>query len=86
MPSPFSGERIAKEADGPCVKTVLPAAKCEASKQRVEESTKVEEKSCQLAMAWPSCHRPDTYYAEPVIVVTSGEQALSRPLYALTAK
>jgi hypothetical protein len=86
MPSPFSGERIAKEADGLCVKTVLHAANCEASKQRVEESTKVEEIFCQHAIVWPFCHRPDTHYAEPVIVVNSAEQALSRPLYALTAK
>ncbi|HET7438582.1 MAG TPA: hypothetical protein VFJ56_03730 [Nitrospira sp.] len=55
------------------MKTVLQTAESEANKQRVEESMKMEEE-------FPICQ------AELVTVVTSAEQALSRPLYALTAK
>jgi hypothetical protein len=73
MPSPLVGNGNAKEADGLFVKTLLQTAESQANKQRVDESTKMEE-------GVPICH------AEPVTVATSVEQALSRPLYALTAK
>jgi len=74
MPSPLVGNGNAKEADGLFVKTLLQTAESEANKQRVDESTKED------GTGVPICH------AEPVTVVTSPEQALSRPLYALTEK
>lgn len=45
MPSPLVGNGNAREADGLFVKTVLQTAESEANKQRVEESTKMEEES-----------------------------------------
>jgi hypothetical protein len=56
--------------------TMRQSKKSQANKQRVEESTKGGQ---HLGPAVSG-------YAEAVTVVTSAEQALSRPLYALTAK